>query len=213
MPVLPPVERGRPLSQTTGRHYGPHWKQIALRRRSADGLRPLAQRLPLHEPRVPIDGATRPWFAAETLPVLHLQWLLAAAQPDEAGVVPLPRIARRAEAAAAINEFYSVTLPDAACRTRRGAAARGPRASPFPICRSIACRRGSERDILGWFDAHDTELFEPLEIWHIPSLRDEFRRRVGRSPRPDRSYRPPWPARAQRFGRRLVSAARRRLPV
>jgi hypothetical protein len=70
-----------------------------------------------------------------------------------------------------------------------------------------------QREILGWFDMHDIRSFEALEIWHVRSLRDEFQQRVGRSPKPDRSYQPPWPARAQRFGRRLISAARRRLPV
>ena len=70
-----------------------------------------------------------------------------------------------------------------------------------------------EREIRGWFDTHSPALFEPLEIWHIPALRAEFRRWLGRSPRPDRSYQPAWPARAQRFGRRLMRAARRRLPV
>ena len=70
-----------------------------------------------------------------------------------------------------------------------------------------------QRDILAWFDQHGIERFEPLEIWHVPALREEFRRRTGRRPRPDRSYLPPWPVRACRFGERIARAARRRLPV
>ena len=70
-----------------------------------------------------------------------------------------------------------------------------------------------EAEILHWFDERGPEFFEPLEIWHVDVLGETFRRRVGRSPKSDRSYLPPWPVRAQRFGRRLVNAARRRLPV
>src|SRR5262249_57522752 len=52
-----------------------------------------------------------------------------------------------------------------------------------------------QAEILAWFDAHGIELFEPLEIWHAPLLRHEFKRRTGRTPRPDRSYREPLPKR------------------
>ena len=56
----------------------------------------------------------------------------------------------------------------------------------------------------GWFDERGVEFFEPLEIWHVPALRAEFRRRAGRSPRPDRSYLPPRLVRAQALGRRVL---------
>ena len=68
-----------------------------------------------------------------------------------------------------------------------------------------------EQEILGWFDERGVEFFEPLEIWHVPSLRREFQRRTGRRPRPDRSYRPPRVVRAQRFGRRVFNAVQRRI--
>jgi hypothetical protein len=64
---------------------------------------------------------------------------------------------------------------------------------------------------LTWFDRHGVEFFEPLEIWHVPALRAEFRRRVGRNPQPDRSYLPAWTVRAKRAGRRVFHAVRRRI--
>jgi hypothetical protein len=83
----------------------------------------------------------------------------------------------------------------------------------FPSADSDLISSWHLREILDWFDQRGIEFFEGLEIWQIRVLDDEFRKRVGRAPRPDLSYRPTWPARAQRFGRRLVNAARRRLPV
>ena len=38
-------------------------------------------------------------------------------------------------------------------------------------------------ELLKLFDQRGIEFFEPLEIWHIPDLREEFIRRTGREPR------------------------------
>jgi hypothetical protein len=152
----------------------------------------------------------RPRLQAD-LPVLHLQWLLAERNQMKQAW-PLPRVAGRIEAAAAINQFYSITLPDPGVRTEEVPAA-WIEGVTFPDLAVDRLPSWQERDILGWFEAPGPGFFEPLEIWHIRLLRDEFRRRVGRSPRPDRSYLPTWPERARRFGRRVVGAARRRLPV
>lgn len=38
-------------------------------------------------------------------------------------------------------------------------------------------------EVLKLFDQRGVEFFEPLEIWHIPDLREEFIRRAGREPR------------------------------
>lgn len=45
---------------------------------------------------------------------------------------------------------------------------------------------GSElkiKEIFIWFDKYGIEFFEPLQIWHIPILREEFLKRTGRTPR------------------------------
>lgn len=38
--------------------------------------------------------------------------------------------------------------------------------------------------IVQWFDEHGIEFFEPLQIWHVPRLRELFVERVGREPEP-----------------------------
>jgi hypothetical protein len=68
-----------------------------------------------------------------------------------------------------------------------------------------------EAELFRLFDRHGIECFEPLEIWYLPSLRAEFRRRTGRSPQPDRSHIRPMPARLRRFGGRVLSALKRRV--
>jgi hypothetical protein len=68
-----------------------------------------------------------------------------------------------------------------------------------------------EAEMVGLFDLHGIEFFEPLEIWYLPSLRAEFRRRTGRNPRPDRSHIRPMPARLRRFGARVFGALKRRV--
>jgi hypothetical protein len=114
------------------------------------------------------------------------------------------------KSAAAINEFYSVTFH--AVRPRTTAVPRewvtdltlpGPEADREPSWH--------EREIRGWFDQYGIEFFEPLEIWHIVTLRTEFSRRTDRHPKPDRSYIPPWPTRARRFARRAAIAVRRQV--
>jgi glycosyltransferase involved in cell wall biosynthesis len=193
-----------------GYPYAPHWKEIGLRDdRHMDYRR--TRRLPLHEPRVPLEGASGRLQAAD-LPVLHLQWLLAERNQMKQAWYRCRELLDESKTPAAINELYSRTLPDPGVRTEAVPAA-WVEGITFPDLLIDRIPSWQERDVLAWFEIRSPAFFEPLEIWHIATLRDEFRRRVGRSPRPDRSYVPSWPSRAGQFGRRLVSAARRRLPV
>ena len=196
--------------RTDGHKYAPHWKELGLRDdRHMDFSR--ARRLPLHEPRVPLEGAVGVLRAAH-LPVLHLQWLIAERNQMKQAWYRCRELLDGSKTAAAINEVYSATLPDPGVRTEAVPAAWVEEIT-FPDLSVDRIPSWQERDVRGWFDAHSPAFFEKLEIWHVPALRQEFRRRVGRAPRPDRSYLPPWPVRARRLGRRLFSAARRRMPV
>jgi hypothetical protein len=53
------------------------------------------------------------------------------------------------------------------------------------------------RQILYWFNDFGPEFFEPLQIWHVPELQAEFRRRTGRLPRPQHLLPRLWGARVQ----------------
>ena len=190
--------------------YGPHLKPLAIvddRRMDYDRSRPLS----IHEPRVPLDGAAATMQAPD-MRVLHLQWLLAERTQMRQAWYRCREWLDGGKAAAVINEMYSGTLPDPRARTAP-MPAEWAGGLTFPDLAIDREQSWNERDILGWFDERTPAFFEPLEIWHVPVLRNAFERSAGRQPMPDRSYRPSWPVRARHFGKRLAAAARRRLPL
>ncbi len=196
--------------RTVGYPYAPYWKALGLvDDRRMDYSR--ARRLPLHEARVPLEGAIGTVRATD-LPVLHLQWLLAERNQMKQAWYRCREWLDGEKTAAAINQFYSVALPDARIQTDAVPPAWVEDVT-FPDLAIDREPSWQERDVLGWFNERTPEFFEPLEIWHIATLRELFRRHAGREPRPDRSYVPTWPARAQQFGRRVYHAARRRLSI
>jgi hypothetical protein len=112
--------------------------------------------------------------------------------------------------AAEVNAFYSVTLRELYVHREHV-----PQAwlEDVTLPNADVDRQPAwhEAEIRGWFDERGIEFFEALEIWHLPSLRREFRRRTGRNPQPDRSYLPPRLVRAQKLGRRVFNAVKRRM--
>ena len=191
-----------------GGAYAPHLKPVAIvddRRANYDRSRAL----PLHEERVPIAAGARR-LKAEHVPVMHLQWLLPNRSQMRQAWYRCREWIHGGRSAAAINEFYSITLPSLYVQT-----APIPQAwlegVTLPGTAGDAQPSWHEADILRWFDERGVAFFEPIEIWEVPRLRQEFRQRAGRSPRPDRSYLPPRIVRAQKLGRRVLSAAKRRV--
>jgi hypothetical protein len=189
-------------------HYRPYWNRLGfVDDRRADYDRSAAA--PLHEPRIPA-GDELPVINADELAMLHLQWMI----PDRNQIKQAWYRCREwldgGKSAAVINEFYSVTFP-----VPRADTSAVPRewVADLTLPDAAADREPGwhQRDIFAWFDQYGVEHFEPLEIWHVPQLRDEFRRRTGRRPKPDRSYIPSWPSLARRFASRVFRAAQRRI--
>jgi hypothetical protein len=188
--------------------YRPHWKAMAIvDDRRVDYDRSSA--LPLHVPRIPAAPAGEPLRAADCH-VLHLQWLAAERNQMKQAWYRCREWLEGQTGAAEINRRYAITFD-----------APGARTSPVPaewvadVTVPDPCPdpppAWQRREILGWFAAHGVERFEPLEIWHIPALRAEFTRRLGRPPRPDRSYRPAWPSRVRGLAARAAGRARRQV--
>lgn len=197
-----------PTRYRTGGAYAPYFKPVAIvddRRVNYDRSRAL----PLHEERVPVaPGVQR--LRAEHVPVMHLQWLLPNRSQMRQAWYRCREWLQGERTAAAINEFYSQTLPERYVPT-----------APIPPAwlddvtlpgTSVDAEPSwQQAEILRWFDERGVAFFEPIEIWGVPRLRQEFRKRAGRNPRPDRSYLPSRFVRAQKLGRRVLSAAKRRI--
>jgi hypothetical protein len=189
--------------------YGPTWKVMAWRDdRRMDFARD-PDRRPLHEPRTPVDEDPRP-LQAPDVPVLHLQFAMwQRNQMKQAWYRALEWMDGR-RTAGDINGQYAITFEPLFVRTSPlpadwldGVTIPGESVSGQPTWH--------DAEMLRLFDEKGVEFFEPLEIWHLPLLRREFRRRTGRQPRPDRSHIAPLPARLSRFGGRILRAVKRRI--
>ena len=188
--------------------YSPYLKAVGIvddRRRDYDRSRSL----PLHEERVPI-GADTVRVHAEVAPVLHLQWLLPNRSQMRQAWYRCRELLHGERDVQAINAHYAGTLPEWRVPTApippewlEGVTLPDPRIDQEPTWQ--------QAEIIRWFDTRGVEFFEPLEIWHVPVLRDEFTQRTGRSPRPDRSHHARLSHRAQSFSIRAWNAVKRRL--
>jgi hypothetical protein len=189
-------------------YYGPLWKPMGfVDDRIVDY--PRGEVRPLHEPRMPVETSGSA-IQATDLPILHLQWTMWNRNQMKQAWYRCIDFMDKRMTAAEVNAFYSVTLREPYVHTApvpeswlADVTLPGGNTDPQPAWQ--------ETEIRGWFDERGIEFFEPLEIWHLPSLRREFRRRTGRSPRPDRSYLPPRLVRAKKLGRRVFHAVKRRV--
>jgi hypothetical protein len=187
--------------------YRPHSKSMAfVDDRTADYDR--TPGVPLHVPRVPILSPSRT-LRAERIRVFHLQWLIPKRNQVKQAWYRCREWLGKEKTSAEINALYSITLDAPRARTTP-VPLEWLDGVTFPDLSVDDESSWHEREIFRWFHQHGVEHFEPLEIWHIDALRDEFRLRTGRRPRPDRSYRPPWTAEVRRFARRATGAVRRR---
>jgi hypothetical protein len=188
--------------------YSPYWKPVAIvdnRRRDYDRSRSL----PLHEERVPI-GVDTVRVHAEDAPVLHLQWLLPNRSQMRQAWYRCRELLHGERDVRAINGQYAGTLPEWHVPTAP-IPAEWLDGVTLPDARIDGEPTWQEAEIVKWFDLRGAEFFEPLEIWHLPLLRSEFRRRTGRSPRSDRSHYPPLSRRARTFSLRAWNAVKRQL--
>ena len=144
---------------------------------------------------------------AEHLPVLHLQWLLPNRSQMRQAWYRCREWMQGGRTAASINEQYARTLPERYVPT----AAVPPEwidDVTLPETSVDAQPSWHEADILRWFDERGLAFFEPVEIWGVRRLRQEFRKRDGPQS-PARSFVSAVPRRAGANARATRAAARR----
>lgn len=90
-------------------------------------------------------------------------------------------LARRPDEAERINRFYFRDWDEKHIRL---ASVPDSWVEGIPLTEMKPCPPSWQwKEMLRLFDEKGIEFFEPLEIWHIPMLREEFQRRTGRLPR------------------------------
>jgi Glycosyl transferase family 2 len=188
--------------------YRPHLKAMAfVDDRSTDYDR--STDFPLHVPRVPIEHPARIVTATEVR-VLHLQWTVWERNQMKQAWYRCSELLNHNKPASEINALYSIAFDAIGIKTTAVPSAWVEDVT-FPDVSVNHDPSWHEREILSWFNVYGVERFEPLEIWHLRVLREEFQRCTGRRPRPDRSYQPRWTVRLRRSARAAARALKLRL--
>jgi Glycosyl transferase family 2 len=133
-----------------------------------------------HTSRVPGSADSRQ-LRVEGVPLLHLQWAAwERAQTKQAWYRCVELL--NSGDPIAINQKYAITHDDSEARCR-------PTPEEWWTDTQIPATLAQTppgwhlQEILGLFDRYGAERFEPLDIWHLGSLRNAFHRQVGREPR------------------------------
>lgn len=129
----------------------------------------------------PKDRALWQTLAPEQGAVLHFQFTPWEMFQYKQAWYRCAELMRTPDLAPEINEMYRPTLDDPAART-----VDVPRTwlagLAIPSALEDLPPAWHREEMLGWIDERGIEFFEPLEIWHIPELRELFVARVGRPP-------------------------------
>jgi hypothetical protein len=164
-------------------------------------------RATLHEGRTPGPNDPDRWIRVprEEGGVLHFQFVPFDRFQVKQAFMRCREWIMRTAAAWEINEKYAITLdaPEARCVPVPSAWLEG-----IPGLDDLKNQGPGwyEQGILDYFGKHGAEFFEPLEIWHVPPLREAFRELAGRDPISE-----PRPTGARRLLLRVARKVRRML--
>jgi glycosyltransferase involved in cell wall biosynthesis len=130
-----------------------------------------------HTSRVPAVRGNRV-FRVEGVPLLHFQWVYWERTQLKQAWYRCSELVK-GRSALRVNHKYGITLDEPGAKLDEVPpewleGVRFPEKAP-PTAWQL-------EEILAWFDEYKPEFFEPLEIWHIPELKTEFVKRVGREP-------------------------------
>jgi hypothetical protein len=115
--------------------------------------------------------------------VLHFQFVAWNRFQMKQAWYRCSELIQRLDSAHNINQKYAITLDDLTV---------GLQDVPRHWTQGLEIPAEVENSPVGWyfqavrdyFEEQGIDFFESLQIWHIPALRDEFVRRIGREPRP-----------------------------
>ena len=153
-----------------------------------------------HTSRLP-GPQDSPQIKVEEAPLLHFQWVCWEKTQIKQAYYRCAELIHAPHNPYAINVAYSHAFdnPDADLKPVPEQWLEG-----IDISDNVACLPAGWqlRQIMSWFEEYGIQYFEPLQIWHVPELRREFLRHVGREPKP--KVKPPLKSILRSFvGKRL----------
>jgi len=117
------------------------------------------------------------------LPLIHLQWYFWELSQIKQAWYRCMELVKDRSMAKMINYGYRISLdnPHSDLRETNPSWIEGIDLPGNNIDMSLDWRY---KEIISLFDKYGVEYFEPLQIWHVAELCDEFRKRTGRAPCP-----------------------------
>jgi glycosyltransferase involved in cell wall biosynthesis len=136
-----------------------------------------------HTPRLP-GRADCPNLRVAEVPLLHFQWVAWTRTQLKQAYYRCAELIHDPHDPVTINTTYSHSFddPDAKLISVPEQWLEGIDITDDISASPVGWHLG---EIMTWFDQYGITYFEPLQIWQIAELRAEFRKRVGREPKPN----------------------------
>lgn len=134
-----------------------------------------------HTSRIP-DAYLKRCKTVKDVPIIHLQWVYWNKTQIKQAWYLCSELIKNPDNYSKINETYSTVKECAGLKLKE---------APKEWLLNSGISENLEKlppswqlgAIIDFFDKHGIEFFEPLQIWHIKELEDEFIKRVGRKPK------------------------------
>ncbi|MFA5879705.1 MAG: glycosyltransferase family 2 protein [Candidatus Margulisiibacteriota bacterium] len=134
-----------------------------------------------HVGRVPYDKSY-PNIKIEGYPLLHLQFAASKKTQIRQAWYRCSELILENKSPRKINHFYRETY-DESKAIKLPLRKEWLKEIELPDNLNTIYSKWRTKQIFEWFDEYGIEKFEPLQIWHIPELHDEFIKRINREPK------------------------------
>ncbi len=115
----------------------------------------------------------------DNVPIVHLQWVFWKKTQFKQALYRCTELVKKPDTAISINSSYSHSLEFNTTKLK---------STPYEWTKDLADIPDFKNDswhhleIIKLFDQYGIEFFEPLQIWHIEELHEEFVKKINREP-------------------------------
>jgi hypothetical protein len=133
-----------------------------------------------HISRIP-QGFLKKCKRIDNIPIIHLQWVSWDKTQFKQILYRCTELIKNSQNYTSINSAYSISLD---CKKTKLSKTKTEWIKDLPSINLIEKFKPTwhKQEIYKLFDKYGISFFEPLQIWHIPELEQEFIKRIGRKP-------------------------------